>query len=48
MLNEYGHLKKLIDQYFKLTQMGQKDKFRNMTPKSNQIFLDFVAEVKLN
>lgn len=47
MLNEYNYLKKLIEQHFKLKQARQREKFRSLTPKSNQTFLDFVAKVKL-
>lgn len=46
LLNDYVHLKRLLEQHFQLTEMGQREKFKKI-PKANQTFLDFVSEVKL-
>ncbi|BFZ03152.1 hypothetical protein BsWGS_06191 [Bradybaena similaris] len=46
-LNNYKFLKKLIEQHFQLSEMGLREKFKLVMPKSNQTFLDFVSEVQL-
>ncbi|BFY99110.1 hypothetical protein BsWGS_02150 [Bradybaena similaris] len=46
-LNDYRYLKGLLEQHFKITQMGQREKFQNIKPRANQTFMDFVAEVRL-
>lgn len=47
LLNNYQYLKQRIEQHFSLTEMWQREKFRNLAPKHTQIFLDFSAEVQL-
>lgn len=47
LLNEYHNLKKLLEQYFQLTEIGQRQRLKKISPKTNQTFLDFVTEVKL-
>lgn len=46
-LNDYDYLKDRICQYVRLTEQGQRDRFRNLQSKSTQTFLDFSTEVQL-
>lgn len=40
-------IRQRICQYFILNELRQRERFRNLQPKTSQIFLDFSAEVQV-